>query len=264
MTKEEIYSIWAPDNSPWSRWVKPVLFAHIDLALAQISTTEMSGGMKWVPPSAEKVALVLDLPSAEGVLMGIALADFGYHPVPLYNALPSPTDDITGTATASVNVLPILTALSSGTERLVQVNLPSDSPPAFLLDASRSGDERNMKVGDFDNRSISFPSDFPSANFLAAHGIQRVILIQKDRLEPQSDLAHSLRRWQDGGLRLERLRLDLPLAPEPFEVARPPWYGQMFQRMLSSIGFRRAGGGGFGAWLPDSSTGGGGGGGGGG
>jgi hypothetical protein len=266
MTKEEIYSIWAPDNSPWSRWVKPVLFAHIDLAIGQISTMEMSGGMEWVPPSAEKVALVLDLPSAEGVVMGIALAGFGYHPVPLYNAVPSPsgssrTDDIAGTETASVKVMPILTALRAGTERLVQLSLPSDSPPAFLLDASRRGDERNMKLGDFDNRSISFPSDFPSANFLAAHGIQRVLLIQKDRLEPQSDLAHSLRRWQDGGLRLERLRLDLPSVPVPFEVARPPWYGQMFQRMLSSIGFRRAGGGGFGAWLPDSSAGGGGGGG---
>ncbi len=106
------------------------------------------------------------------------------------------------------------------------------------------------------NRSISFTSDFPSSHFLAAHGIQRVLLIQKDRLEPQADLAHSLRRWQEGGLQLERVRLDGASTPEPFQVARPPWYGAMFQRILSSLGFRRAAGGGFGAWLPDASAGG--------
>jgi hypothetical protein len=261
MTKEEIFAIWAPNGSPWSRWVKPVMFAHIDLAMVQASDTEITGGMGWVPPLTEKVALVLDLPGAEGVSNAVALAGCGYQPVPLYNALPVPfgspqTDDFTGAETAAVNVLPILGALRIGAQKLAQFNIPIDSPPAFLLDANRRGDEQNMRAIDFDNRSVSFTSDFPSANFLAAHGIQRVMLIQRDRLEPQPDLAHSLRRRQEGGVKLERLRLDLPSAPEPFEVARPPWYGAMFQRVLSSIGFRRAGGGGFGAWVPDSSAGG--------
>lgn len=261
MTKEEIFAIWAPDGSPWSRWVKPVLFSHMDLAPTQASITEKAEGMGWVPPSTEKVGLVLDLPGAEGVMTGVALAELGYHPVPLYNALPLPfgkplIDGIAGTEAAAVDVLPILAALRMGAEQLAQSNLPDDAPPAFLLDANRRGDERTMKPGDFDNRSISFISDFPSAILLAAHGIQRVLLIQKDRLEPQPDLGHSLRHWQDGGLKLERLRLDLPSAPETFEVARPPWYSAIFQRVLSSMGLRRAGNSGFGAWVPDSSAGG--------
>jgi len=196
-----------------------------------------------------------------GVVTGIALAGRGYRPVPLYNAVPLPfddvpADDISGKGIAVVNVLPILNALSAGAEQLELTNLPADAPPVFLLDANRHGDERTLKPDEFDNRSISFTSDFPSANFLAAHGIQRVMLIQKDKLEPQPDLAQSLRRWQDGGLKLERLRLDLPSTPEPFVVARPPWYGTMFQRVLSSLGLRRASGGGFGAWMPGSSAGG--------
>jgi len=68
--------------------------------------------------------------------------------------------------------------------------------------ANRRGDGRKIEPDEFDNRSISFTSDFPSANFLASHGIQRVMLVQKNSFEPQSDLTHSLRRWQDGGLLL--------------------------------------------------------------
>jgi hypothetical protein len=207
------------------------------------------------------VALVLDLPGAEGVLTGLALAERGYRPVPLYNAVPLPNDGpsfnpLTGQATSVVNVFPILAALKGGAEKLAQMSLPPDAPPAFLLDAGRQGDGRKIQPGDFDNRSVSFTTDFPSATFLAAHGILRVILVQKNRLEPQADLAHSLRRWQEGGLHLERLRLDVPSRSEPFEVARPTWYRAIFQRVLYQMGLRRAAGGGFGAWVPGSSSGG--------
>ena len=82
------------------------------------------------------------------------------------------------------------------------------------------------------------------------------MLIQNDAVEPQTDLAHTLRRWQDGGLKLERLRLEPPSKPESFHVARPPWYGAMFQRALSWLGLRRSSGGGFGRWVPESSAGG--------
>src|SRR5258707_6763138 len=136
--------------------------------------------------------------------------------------------------------MPILSALRKGSEQLAQLHLPFDAPPAFLLDANRRGDGRKMAQDEFDNRSISFTTDFPSANFLTSHGIERAILVQKESNEPRSDLAHSLRRWQDGGLKLERLRLELPFQPEAFEVARPSWYGAMFQRALSSIGLRRS------------------------
>jgi len=113
-----------------------------------------------------------------------------------------------------------------------------------------------MQPDEFDNRSVSFTTDFPSAIFLASQGIQRVMLVQRNGLEPQPDLAHSLRRWQDGGVKLERFQIDRSSRPESFEVARPSWYGAMFQRVLSQMGLMRSGSGGFGAWIPDSSSGG--------
>ncbi len=261
INKEEIFSVWAPKNSVWSPWVKPVLFAHLDSAPSYLPVIAAASDVRWFPLPKDRVAIVLDLPGAEGVLAGIALASRGYHPVPLYNAVPMPVGQlvlspISGGAISSVDVSPILVALKAGAKQLKELTLPFDAPPAFLLDANRRGGERKRFPGEFDNRSISFTTDFPSANFLASQGIQRVLLVQKQTLEPQPDLAHSLRRWQDSGLALERLRLD-PLMPrQPFEVPRPAWYGAMFQRVLSAVGFRRASGGGFGAWVPDSSAGG--------
>jgi len=260
MNKEEIFSIWAPENSIWSRWAKPVLFAHLDSALSHIPVTSVPGDVSWPPPPEERVAIILDLPGADGVLTGLALAGRGYRPLPLYNALPLPfgqtlLSPATISRVAAVDVLPIISALRTGAKLLAQSTLPSDTPPAFLLDANRKG-TRKMIPDEFDNRSVSFTTDFPSANFLASQSIQRVLLVQKQVLEPQPDLAQTLRRWQDGGLTLERLRLGPPSPREPFEVPRPAWYGAMFQRALSAMGLRRSSGGGFGAWVPDSSAGG--------
>jgi hypothetical protein len=258
MTKEEIYSVWVPDSSLWSRWAKPVLFAHLDSALSNIPVTDTLADMSWVPPAAEKVAFVLDLPGAAGVVNGLALAGLGYRPVPLYNAIPLPYGqrllDPRGSASvAAVDVLPILSALRKGAEQLAQLTIPAEAPPAFLLDAGRRG-TRKMVMDEFDNRSISFTTDFPSATFLAAQGIRSIILVQKATFEPQEDLAHSLRRWQDAGLALQRKRLDTAEGPQPFGIPKPFWYRAMFQRALASLGLRRAKGGGFGAWVPDSGA----------
>lgn len=261
MNKEEVFALWAPEDSPWSRWAKPVLFTCLFPEVAQFPLTELTPNTDWAPPPEQRTTLVLDLPGAMGVLAGVALAGRGYRPVPLYNALPLPfgqpeRDLLTGRPLAAINVLPIIVALHKGAEALGQAGLPADAPPAFLLDANRAGDGRKMEPDEFDNRSVSFTTDFPSANFFAAQGIERVLLVQKGEPEPRQDLAHSLRRWQDAGFVLERKQIDSAEPAQRFEVARPSWYGWMFQRLLAGFGLRRASGGGFGAWVPESGAGG--------
>ncbi len=260
MTKEEIFALWAPGEAVWSRWVKPVLFACLDSGVAQSIPGDPLADFSWAPPARERTAFVLDLPAAEGVFAGIVLAGRGYRPIPLYNAVPAPLapqllDPLTNARVAAVNVLPIMAALRKGAEDLAQIKLPPDAPPVFLLDAGRAGHGK-MAPGEFDNRSVSFTTDFPSANFLASQQIGRAILVQKNRLDPQPDLAHTLLRWQEGGLTLERKRLDMTGGPEPFTVPRPRWYRAMFQRALAAVGLRRARDGGFGSWVPESSGGG--------
>lgn len=260
MNKEGIFSIWAPEGSPWSNWVKPVLFAHMDAALSYLPQPESVVDVSSFPAADGKTAMVLDLPGAEGVYIGIALAERGFRPVPLYNAVPMPTvlpfeEPITVMPVAAVDVRPILNALRRGTEHLVQRNLPLNASPVFLLDINRRSASRSMTTGHFDNRSVCFTTDFPSANFLHTQGIERVVLVQRDRTEPMSDLAHALRRWQDGGLVMERIRIDAPAVPERFEVSKPSWFGMMFQRALLGFGLLKAPGGGYGWWVPDSSSG---------
>lgn len=260
MNKEEIFSVWAPVGSPWSNWAKPVLFAHMDTTLTYVPQVESAMDLSLFPSADGKTAVVLDLPGAEGVHLGMALAQQGFRPVPLYNAVPMPTvirvlDPGGMQPMSAVDVMPVVSALRTETERLAQQNLGPEAPPVFLLDVNRQGDGRTMGPGQFDNRSVCFTTDFPSANFLHVQGIERVVLVQRERTEPMADLAHALRRWQDGGLAIERMRIDAPATPERFEVRKPWWFGMMFQRALLAFGFRRASGGGFGAWVPSPSAG---------
>jgi hypothetical protein len=260
MNKEEIFQAWAPDTSLWWTWAKPVLFAHLGAVVDSSEIPAASEDVNWCPPTENKVVLVADLPGADGVWLGIVLAERGYRPVPLYNALPLPggqpiLDPLTRHAVAAVNVLPIISALRQAAGGLAGCQIPSDAPPAFLLDANRQGDGRSLLPGEFDNRSVCFTTDFPSANFLLAHGFQRALLVQKTGLQPQPDLAHVLRRWQEGGIVLESLATNASGQPERLEIPRPSWYGAMFQRALLALGLRRAWGGGFGAWKPEPSAG---------
>jgi len=215
----------------------------------------------WVPAIETRSALVLDLPGAEGVLRGLELAARGYRPVPLYNAVPlpggePPLDPLTSRPVAAVQVLPILHALKTGATILGQIDLPPDAPPVFLLDAHRRGAGRKMLPDEFDNRSVCFTTDFPSANFLAAQHIARVVLVQPSGQQPQLDLAHVLRRWQQSGIAIQLKRLDVPGPSVPCEVARPSWFGAMFQRALSMVGLHYGEAGGFGGWVTSSSAGG--------
>jgi len=261
MTNEEIFAAWSTDDSPWSTWAKPVLFAHLGSSVVPPPGGATARDASWSPAPEANVALVLDLPGEEGVWLGATLAARGYQPVPLYNAVPLPfgppmIDLLSHRSVAAVNVLPIISALGQNAEALARLSISPNAPPAFLLDANRQGNGLPMLPDAFDNRSICFTTDFPSANFLVTRGIKQVLLIQRDRIVPQSDLAHVLRRWQDGGLILERMRIDLPWQRERFQVSRPSWYRVMFQRTLAAFGLRRASGGGFGAWMPGSPSGG--------
>jgi len=261
MTNEEIFAEWSPDDSVWATWVKPVLFAHMDAATLVPANTGTAYEASWAPSIEERTAMVLDLPKDEGVRLGIALAGRGYRPVPLYNALPLPFgvpvfDSASQRPVAAVDVVPIVSALRRGADQLALLKIPREAPPVFLLDANRQGAGVRILPDEFDNRSVCFTTDFPSANYLMTHGIKSVLLVQRERLEPQADLAHVLRRWQDAGLPLQRMRIEQPTQRERFEVKRPSWYGTMFQRALAAFGLRRAPGGGFGAWIPESSAGG--------
>jgi len=260
MNNEEIFSAWAPKPSLWSPWTKAVLFAQLTAPASSAELPPAPADLTWCPPKENHVAIIVDLTGAESVLMGAALAQQGYRPVPLFNALPLPgghilLDPLTRRNVAAVDVLTIIAALRAEAPKLAGLEIPAAAPPAFLLDANRQGGFRHMFAGEFDNRSVCFTTDFPSANFLLAQGIRNALVVQAPR-NVQSDLPHVLRRWQDGGLALELVPLSLSNQSETLDVPRPSWYGAMFQRAVTALGLRRHFGGGFGSWVPEASAGG--------
>ena len=245
MTGEECFAIWTPDGSPWSAWTKPVLFSQIDQKFLRPGPAGPPATVRGaLPPFARDAALVVDLPGRESVLVGLALAELGWRPVPLFNATTAPN--------ALVDVVPMMEALLAGAETLSRHSLPPDAPPAFLLDADRM--RGAPRPGVYDNRSITLPQDFPSATFLRSQGIRTVYLLQDGTTEPREDLSHVLLRWQQGGLALRWHQAggrmgDLTLSP-------PSWFRKGWYRLVALLGLRRSNVGGFGAVIPEATSGG--------
>ena len=236
MKREDVHRAWAPDGEPWSPWVKPVLFASLDEdvdadadglpplpdwlrsqviePLRDASPHEVRERDPYRDAGQQRdTAIVIDLPGEESALLGIALVEHGFRPVPLYNAVPRD---------GALNTLrPTMRLLIDGAERVAAAAI--GAPPAFLLDARRARFGHALGPGTFDNRSVCRESDFPSAELLLQAGIRRALLIQQDEDRPDIDLEPALFAWQLGGLALWRKATRTPTAAAPFVLRRRPW-----------------------------------------
>jgi hypothetical protein len=251
MTKHEIFNAWAPQSAIWSPWAKPVLFSQMNATAQQtITTPELPPDTTWANDSIHTTTIVVDLPAAHGVAIALSLAALGYRPIPLYNACPEAPND-----TALVNVRPIMIALAAAAPSLQSLRLSPNAPPAFLLDANRNTASIAPLPGAFDNRSISLPTDFPSAHLLLSHGIQRAILLQSHHTQPQADLSHTLRRWQESNLPILSKTMDDQDGPQPITVDRPKAFRLLWYNLLAKLGLKSNPLGGFGGRLPMPSSG---------
>ncbi|HYE19640.1 MAG TPA: hypothetical protein VEA69_14405 [Tepidisphaeraceae bacterium] len=255
--RDELFEMWAPAESVWSDWAKPVLFAHATEDRFEQAGAEDTGSAgnavrdpQGAPGRADgRTALVLDLPGEAGARTAPELARDGYRPVPLYNGAPGEAEVVTVTA-----ILRALVELGPAMREAAR-RLAADAPPAFLLDARRRGPAGEVDAGAFDNRSISLPTDFPSAATLRGRGIGRVVLVQAEAGSPQVDLAHTLLRYQEAGIEIWARSVVAGDEARAITVARPRWYRSMFQRFLATLGLRRHPLGGFGGVLGEGSGG---------
>jgi hypothetical protein len=251
MSNLELFRIWAPQDRVWSQWAKPVLFAQNELLM---ETPETS--FEWPSlnlPNDRETALIVDLPRDESIRFGIAAARIGYWPVPLFNCA--------FTTGAVLDVRPMFRRLQAGAEELTRTNVPQGAPPAFLVDSKRLDPDTPLFPGSFDNRYIMLPQDFPSAGFLKAHGIRRALWTRTPpgeiRWNPaqKEDLAHVLRRWQEGGIEIFEWHLgDSDM--RRINVPKPSMFRSIFHRAMATMGLRRNSAGGFGGVLPQPSSGG--------
>lgn len=247
MNGSELFDLWAPADSVWSHWAKPVLFAEWspaqpDQPPAVLTLPELHLALD------RNTAVVVDLPGLDSVLTGLALAREGLRPVPLFNGAHH--------AAAVVDTGTILRLLQEGADTLAGLAFSPDAPPAFLLDSKRLSPGASPQPGKFDNRWMVFPQDFPSANFLKSREIHRVLLLESGgQPQPAADLAHVLRRWQEAGLQI--------YAADPtggnmreLHVEKPSSFRLAWYRALAVVGLRRSSAGGFGSVIPHPSSGG--------
>lgn len=257
-SKESVFEAWAPHDAVWSAWAKPVLFAHLPRRLPEVSL-EVGDDLEWVPPPERGCALLVELPGAQSAAAGISLAERGYRPVPLFNACPPPERDEWFQATetkpvrAAVDVESILAAIVLGADRLTAVELGSEAPPAFLLDALRKTPQQPLQPGHFDNRSVLFTTDLPSAVLLQSRGIRKVVVVTREDGRLPDDLQHLLRTWSHGGLSLARKSLDRPGPPQPFTLPAPSFLRGLWIRLAAWLGMARNPEGGFGGFIPEVS-----------
>lgn len=141
-----------------------------------------------------------------------------------------------------------MAALAAGADALSAARLPPSAPPAFLLDSRRFPRGRTAEPGKLDNRWMVFPQDLPSGNLLLASGLGRAVVLREDAL--MDDLAHVLRRWQEGKVRIEEKLANESGPPRPVEVPRPFRYRHMWYRALAVLGLGRNDAGGFGMRVP--------------
>jgi hypothetical protein len=241
MNKEAIFESWAPRDGMWSLWARPVLFAQMPESASGASFVRLPRDVGWAPAVGEHTVLVVDLPGAESVGMGLSLAERGYRPVPLYNACTGPHEVI--------DQGPIIAALQAGAKSLAALAL-HDAPPVFLLDAERMRPKRPIRGGDFDNRWQVFPQDFPSAALLAERGYTRAIVIQRGSWAPQFDLESVLRLWEESGIGIAAKDVLSAEPPWPIRIGPPPWYRQLWHGVKALFGMQQKPRDGFGYVVP--------------
>ncbi len=250
MNREEALMVWAPRNSLWGAWTKPVLFSFMSDPLPEQSDLVDLG---WNAVVSGDVAILLESPGAEAVISGLQLARFGYRPIPVFNASPFGPDDFGTTEFKPettgphplVEIMSIMRAMERNTIVLNALNLPESAPPAFLIDANRSKGPRFPGAGVFDNRSIVRESDFPSGEALKNAGIRRVVLFRSAE-GLSRDLLSVLLAWQNDGLQIQTQKYGEEWNPVNYTVKRRGALSILLDRLLAWLAFRTNSRGSFG------------------
>jgi hypothetical protein len=209
----------------------------------QALATNASTAIGWAEQRQSDAMIILDLPGVAGIIEGLALCELGFRPIPLYNGTTPPSH-----LPLDCEVVPskeIFTHLRPGAQIIKKSDLRPDSPPAFLLDSRRLS-YRGSVVGRYDNRWCVFPQDMPSADFIKGQGI-RTVIVRAAFI--QSDLAHILRRYQDGGLGVF-LCSNPDVQPSLFHVEKPSRFRSLAYRTSTLRLLKANSGGGFGGFIP--------------
>ena len=199
INNKEIYKLWAPKESIWSPWVRPVPFVFID---ENVDNKEYESfnipSVIYLNNDDERFknsALIIDLPGNKSINEGLALTKLGYRPVPIFNGV----DEQEGSLSV-VNNKGIELGLLYGAEVLSHenINLKVDARPAFLTDSNRMN-RYKLSTSMYDNSWDVYAQDLPTSDFVKTQGIDSII-VRSDIL--RKDLNKILYKFQKDGLKI--------------------------------------------------------------
>jgi len=234
----ELYKLWAPDDTAWSAWAKPVLFASLPAQQKNSAAVAMVPRTVSFLPDARAMVIV-DLPGPQGVEEALGFAVNGWRPVPLYNG-------VMGPGRMQVDVRPLAKALYFGADTLRGLALPPGAPPVFMLDSNRMQGARMPET--FDNRWCVFPQDMPSARYIKDKGITKIVL-RSGKTRPDTDLARILYDYQKAGLALQLLN-ENEAFPKALTVKKQSALDEWAYRLKVILKLKRNAAGGFGGAIP--------------
>lgn len=232
----DLYKTWAPNNSDWAVWAKPVLFASMG---AWGLPKDMALEIPEVPISRDlRTMIIVDMPGIQSISEALGYAAKGWRPVPLYNGVMSAGQML-------VDVFELVNGLQSGAKMLDPMSIPLDAPPVFMLDSRRM---YGSKIpGTFDNRWCVFQQDMPSAAYLKSKGIDKIIVrVQMYVLE---DLEQILYDYQKNGIALYMMRNAFD-SPKEMTARKLSSVKGLVYRAAVVFGLRRNSAGGFGSTIP--------------
>ena len=212
MTAKEVYKIWAPTGKKWVEWVRPVPF----LGIGQHSKTYVLPNMPlpkvvfleeeqhksvldiilgpFPEPNLEKTAIIVDLPGQESVGYGVALVDYGFRPIPVYNGT---LEQQGSRATVDNQSVGVALELMAGT--ILNKDIADGARPAFLLDRSRLN-RYKLEESMYDNSWDIYPQDLPSPQCFLDNGIESILVIGGKKIS--RDIKNILVNHQKKGLKI--------------------------------------------------------------
>lgn len=193
MNGKEVYKIYAPKNTKWSEWVRPVPFVAIDSNNRHLVDNWVNRKIVFIDNYENNTAIFIDLPGKESIEFGISLANIGYRPIPVFNGT-NPQKNISAISDNSH----LESALINGAIKLRNINLNKNANPAFLLDYYRTNRYRE-KESIFDNSWDLYNQDVPTADFLKANGINKIIIVSSSI---QHDLKKMFLKFQRSGIKI--------------------------------------------------------------
>lgn len=212
MTAKEVYKIWAPAGKKWVEWVRPVSFLGIgqrskayvlpNMPLPKVvfleeeqdkSVLEIILG-PFPEPNLEKTAIIVDLPGQESVGYGVALVDYGFRPIPVYNGT---LEQQGSRATVDNQSVGLALELMAGT--ILNKDIADGARPAFLLDRSRLN-RYKLEESMYDNSWDIYPQDLPSPQYFLDNGIESILVIGGKKIS--RDIKNILVNHQKKGLKI--------------------------------------------------------------